>query len=344
MKKNQSPTQIVEEIKSQFKVISKAGKASEQMYVNLQKKDYSNDLRYIKPDTPQKYQEVKKITTDQIKKIKDLKLSLKENKDMMDPRKAIPTLNEFSSPPKLQIIELKQNLQLQLDQERLEEQDQSRYDFQNSKLIMPPLTQRFSSQKDLMMNNNTGSNSSRMDNYHNDGDDTIRDDIQLFKTSLVHQQTSNSNLLDQSQQQQYIPNRRQLEKSSSLPTLNQSKVQQIDRSQIEPYLMNLKFSRQTKRKGIDTKDVNENRFENINKFPETLSQNKKIIWNLKFDKQKQRDEDWIRKKDSFGQQYDLVDVEKFKFKKTYIAKIAGDQTGNNNHHNHGGNLSSRYYY
>ena len=92
--------------------------------------------------------------------------------------------------------------------------------------------------------------------------------------------------------------------------------------------MNLKFSRQTKRKGIDTKDVNENRFEMINKFPESLSQNKKTIWNLKFDKQKQRDEDWIKKKDSFGQVYDPVDVEKFKFKKSYMVKIAGDQNSN----------------
>ena len=51
--KQRTIAEIVEEIKNNIdSTISKAGKVSEQMFVNLQKKDLVNDFNYQKPDTP----------------------------------------------------------------------------------------------------------------------------------------------------------------------------------------------------------------------------------------------------------------------------------------------------
>lgn len=61
---------------------------------------------------------------------------------------------------------------------------------------------------------------------------------------------------------------------------------------------------------------------------------------MKFDKQKERDSsDWAQTKITNGQIYEQVDLDKFKYKKSYIAKIKSDQPNNTNHHR----LKSRYY-
>lgn len=58
-----------------------------------------------------------------------------------------------------------------------------------------------------------------------------------------------------------------MKRSESLP--------ELERSQIKPYLMNMKFSRQTARKPINTLNVHDKRFEISNLFPANLSHNKK---------------------------------------------------------------------
>ncbi len=47
-------SQIIQEIKSEITCVSKAAKASEQMFANLAKKDY-NDMTWVKPETPDAY-------------------------------------------------------------------------------------------------------------------------------------------------------------------------------------------------------------------------------------------------------------------------------------------------
>ena len=58
-----------------------------------------------------------------------------------------------------------------------------------------------------------------------------------------------------------------LGKSSSLPNL--------DRSQVKPYFMNIKFSKQSSRKPLLNGELNEYRFVASNLFPEFCTKNKK---------------------------------------------------------------------
>lgn len=64
-------------------------------------------------------------------------------------------------------------------------------------------------------------------------------------------------------------------------------------------------------------DVSEARFEPKNLFPTTLSANKKIIWDIKIDKFSDRDFPWMNlNKNASQPEYQTIDVEKYKFKKT----------------------------
>lgn len=79
--------------------------------------------------------------------------------------------------------------------------------------------------------------------------------------------------------------------------------------------MNMKFSRQTNRKPIASLDVHEKRFEPKELFPSSLSQNKRMIIDIKMDKQIERGLPWIGRKGP-ALEYDTVDVDKYKFKKS----------------------------
>eukprot|EP00347_Sterkiella_histriomuscorum_P019554 403341190 len=317
--------------------------------------------------------DVKKHTKIKIKKIQDIKDSIKDNKvlqsvfksisrdrrqELTDPKKVIPTLNEFGNPPKFWT---KKDCKLHistLDRGSLEEKkrllqvqelDMNRFMRQNSliginqssgSLLQQPLTQRNNYSKDNLLN---GSGSSRLEGYMTnnvDIDDTLREDLNLFNKTQIHLQQHNSN--------SSVNQTRVMEKSVSLPQLNNSQNRNgslTDRSQLEPYLMNMKFSRQISRKPLlATTNVNEKRFETFNLFPENLSQNKKFIWNLKFDRQKERDtSDWAEGNGKLqnGQIYEQVDLDKFKFKKSFIATIKSEsKQGSNNNHQR---FKSRYY-
>ena len=67
--------------------------------------------------------------------------------------------------------------------------------------------------------------------------------------------------------------------------------------------MNYKFSRQSKRKPINTTDVNESRFENNDLFPKSLARN--LEWN----------------KNAPALEYEPVEVDKYKYNKVPNTKI-----------------------
>ena len=75
--------------------------------------------------------------------------------------------------------------------------------------------------------------------------------------------------------------------------------------------MNLRFSKQSKRKPIYTNDVTESRFEIFDAFPKSLAKNKNLIWNIKFDKFAERNIHMEKK--GPAPEYDPVDPEKYKF-------------------------------
>ena len=82
--------------------------------------------------------------------------------------------------------------------------------------------------------------------------------------------------MNKSQSQKALPenSKANISRLSSLPDIS------LERSILNPHIMNYKFSRQTKRKPINDKDVNENRFEPNDLFPTSLSKNKKLFWNV----------------------------------------------------------------
>eukprot|EP00347_Sterkiella_histriomuscorum_P016408 403353302 len=360
MDKQRSASQIIEDIKSQIVCISKAAKTTEQMYGNLQKKDFV-DMSWNKPETPEIYQGVKDMVRRQKHKIDSMRKKVKENKILSsmfksidretrikntDPKKVIPTLNEFGAPNKfwneknckihfstLERGSLEETRRLRM----LSELENSRYEHEQSLISNSQLgISRNRSQilRNSLPNNLNASKShlGPLDEHLDEDDDhnttiNLRDQIQQAemksKNPLLQHKQLGSNL-NKSHSQRVLDNSKvSISRISSLPEIYQ------DKSQIHPHLMNLKFSRQTKRLPINTFDVNENRFEPIELFPSSLSQNKKLFWNIRIDKYKDR-EFAVSKKEPFPD-YDPIDLEKYKFKKVYKPLIISQHQPNRNH-------------
>mmetsp|Transcript_17349 Transcript_17349/g.16557 ORF Transcript_17349/g.16557 Transcript_17349/m.16557 type:complete len:115 (-) Transcript_17349:46-390(-) len=101
-------------------------------------------------------------------------------------------------------------------------------------------------------------------------------------------------------------------KSLSLPELN--------KSQVQPYLMNIKFSRQLERKALAVVEPNEQRFESLNLLPDNWTNNTKLTRNVLFDKYSDRQYPWVKATQG-SPVYDPIDVEKYKYVRSHVPKI-----------------------
>ncbi|CDW79787.1 UNKNOWN [Stylonychia lemnae] len=320
MERRRSPSQIIEDIKSQIVCYSKAAKTTEQMYGNLQKKEYQ-DISWSKPKTPEQYFNVKESTYDKIDKVKQNKKLVQENKILssmfrsidretriknVDPKLAIPTLNQLGNPPKLG------------------EMEQSRIEYEQG-------VSQLKRNKSVMSKSiNFNGSKSRIDDHDDEHNDTIRDLKDHLQDApknplTIHKQLGSN--LNKSQSQKALPDNSKVNISrlSSLPDLN------LERSGVQPHIQNFKFSRQTKRKPINDLDVNENRFENMELFPNSLAKNKKLFWNIKMEKYKERDTTWVEK-NAPQLSYNQVELDKFKFQKSYQPMIFSQHNTNKKHH------------